>query len=123
MTAYCLLPTAYCLLPTANARYNPRMAKNTPPRVLVAEDNPQGAELLEAYLSETPYEVRVASDGEATLKLVRDWQPDLLLLDVMMPKLSGFEVCKRFARRCRHARHRRHHGHGPRRARRRGAGR
>jgi len=71
------------------------MTTHTPPRVLVAEDNPHGAELLEAYLSGTNYEVRTVADGEATLRTVRDWQPDLVLLDVMMPKLSGFEVCKR----------------------------
>ena len=64
-------------------------------RILIAEDNPQGVELLEAFLSDMPYEIRSARDGEATLRLVNDWQPDLLLLDIMMPKLSGFEVCKR----------------------------
>jgi CheY-like chemotaxis protein len=69
--------------------------KSHVPRVLVAEDNPQGAELLEAYFSGLNYEIRAATDGEATLKAVRDWKPDLILLDVMMPKLSGFEVCKR----------------------------
>ncbi|HEV3144290.1 MAG TPA: response regulator [Gemmataceae bacterium] len=63
-------------------------------RILIAEDNPQGVELLEAFLSDMPYEIRSARDGEATLKLVREWQPDLVLLDIMMPKLSGFEVCK-----------------------------
>jgi CheY-like chemotaxis protein len=68
---------------------------NTPPRILVAEDNPQGAELLEAYLAGAGYEVRITVDGDSTLKAVRDWKPDLILLDVMMPKLSGFEVCKR----------------------------
>jgi DNA-binding response OmpR family regulator len=46
-------------------------------------------------LSETPYEIRTASDGEETLRQVQDWKPDLLLLDIMMPKISGFEVCKR----------------------------
>ena len=66
-----------------------------PPRVLIADDNPQGVELLEAYLAGTDYEVRTAADGEATLNLVREWKPDLILLDVMMPKISGFEVCKR----------------------------
>jgi two-component system alkaline phosphatase synthesis response regulator PhoP len=75
--------------------YNSGMTNHTPPRVLVAEYNPHGAELLEAYLSDTDYEVRTVADGEATLSTVRDWQPDLVLLDVMMPKLSGFEVCKR----------------------------
>ena len=66
-----------------------------PPRVLIADDNPQGAELLEAYLSATDYDVRIAADGEQTLQQVRDWQPDLILLDIMMPRISGFEVCKR----------------------------
>jgi CheY-like chemotaxis protein len=65
------------------------------PRVLIADDNPQGAELLEAYLSETDYEVQTAADGEETLRKIAEWQPDLILLDIMMPKISGFEVCKR----------------------------
>jgi len=69
--------------------------KTQPPRILVAEDNPQGAELLEAYFSDLDYEVRTVVDGDATLKAVCEWHPDLILLDVMMPKLSGFEVCKR----------------------------
>jgi PleD family two-component response regulator len=63
--------------------------------VLIADDNPQGVELLEAYLSGTEYEVRTAADGEETLRQVTQWQPDLILLDIMMPKISGFEVCKR----------------------------
>jgi PleD family two-component response regulator len=65
------------------------------PRVLIADDNPQGVELLEAYLSGADYEVRTAADGQETLLQVREWQPDLILLDVMMPRISGFEVCKR----------------------------
>jgi DNA-binding response OmpR family regulator len=63
--------------------------------VLIADDNPQGAELLEAYLSSTDYELRITGDGEQTMNLVRSWQPDLILLDVMMPRISGFEVCRR----------------------------
>jgi DNA-binding response OmpR family regulator len=73
----------------------PAPAATRPPRVLIADDNPQGAELLEAYLSDTDYELRIAGDGEQTLNVVRAWQPDLILLDVMMPRISGFEVCKR----------------------------
>src|SRR5258707_6491339 len=73
----------------------PDTADARPPRVLIADDNPQGAELLEAYLSSTDYELRIAGDGEQTMELVRTWQPDLILLDVMMPRISGFEVCKR----------------------------
>ena len=65
------------------------------PRVLIAEDNPQGAELFEAYLSACDYDLRIAADGEQALKQVADWRPDLILLDVMMPRISGFEVCKR----------------------------
>ncbi len=66
-----------------------------PPRVLIADDNPQGVELLEAYLSGSDYEIRTAADGEQTLQQVAQWEPDLILLDIMMPKISGFEVCKR----------------------------
>ena len=65
------------------------------PRVLIADDNPQGAELLEAYLGDTEYDLRTAADGEQTLRAVQEWRPDLILLDIMMPKISGFEVCKR----------------------------
>lgn len=67
----------------------------TPPRVLIADDNPQGVELLEAYLSDTDYEIATAADGEETLRKVQQFKPDLILLDIMMPKISGFEVCKR----------------------------
>jgi len=66
-----------------------------PPRVLIADDNVQGAELLEAYLSDSGYELRIAADGEQTLQQVAAWQPDVILLDIMMPRISGFEVCKR----------------------------
>src|SRR5262245_43475786 len=66
-----------------------------PARILIADDNPQGVELLEAYLAGTDYEIQTAADGEETLRKVNDWKPDLILLDIMMPKISGFEVCKR----------------------------
>ncbi len=64
-------------------------------RILIADDHPQGLELLEAYLADSPYEVRTAVNGEETWKLIREWRPDVVLLDVMMPRVSGFEVCKR----------------------------
>jgi CheY-like chemotaxis protein len=70
-------------------------AGDHPPRILIADDNPQGVELLEAYLSGSEYQIRTAADGEETLRQVADWHPDLILLDIMMPKISGFEVCKR----------------------------
>jgi CheY-like chemotaxis protein len=65
------------------------------PRVLIADDNAQNVELLEAYLAAGDWDIRTAADGEETLCQVRDWRPDLILLDIMMPKISGFEVCKR----------------------------
>jgi two-component system alkaline phosphatase synthesis response regulator PhoP len=71
------------------------MTTSRPPRVLIADDNPQGVELLEAYLADTGYEVATSFDGEETLQKIRAWSPDLVLLDIMMPKTSGFEVCKR----------------------------
>jgi two-component system, OmpR family, alkaline phosphatase synthesis response regulator PhoP len=64
-------------------------------RILIADDNPQGVELLEAYLSDAEYDIRTAADGEETLHVIGTWHPDLILLDIMMPKISGFEVCKR----------------------------
>src|SRR5882672_7606760 len=64
-------------------------------RILIADDNPQGVELLEAYLSESGYEIETAADGEGSLRKVQEWHPDLILLGIMMPRISGFEVCKR----------------------------
>jgi two-component system alkaline phosphatase synthesis response regulator PhoP len=66
-----------------------------PAKVLIADDNPQGLELLEAFLAGTDYDIATAADGEETLRKVAEWHPDLILLDIMMPKISGFEVCKR----------------------------
>src|SRR5882762_9475116 len=63
-------------------------------RILIADDNGPNVELLEAYLSGVECEMAVAVDGRDTLDKVASFQPDLILLDVMMPKLSGFEVCK-----------------------------
>jgi len=64
-------------------------------RILIADDNPTNVELLEAYLSDLDCEIMVAVDGRDTLEKVASFQPDLILLDIMMPKLSGFEVCKK----------------------------
>jgi two-component system alkaline phosphatase synthesis response regulator PhoP len=64
-------------------------------RILIADDNPTNVELLEAYLADIPCEIAVAVDGLDTMQKVATFRPDLVLLDVMMPKLSGFEVCKK----------------------------
>lgn len=63
-------------------------------KILIADDNQQNLELLEAYLADFPCEVLTSVDGEETLAKVQSEKPDLILLDVMMPKVSGFEVCR-----------------------------
>ena len=63
-------------------------------RVLIADDNAANCELLEAYLAQLDCEIEFATDGQDTLDKVDSFAPDLILLDVMMPRLSGFEVCK-----------------------------
>ena len=67
------------------------MANN---RILIADDNQANCELLDAYLDSVDCDIEFAVDGEDTLEKVASFKPDLILLDVMMPKLSGFEVCK-----------------------------
>ena len=64
-------------------------------RVLIADDEPANQELLEAFLIGEDYDLEFASDGAETLEKVASFEPDLILLDVMMPKLSGFEVCEK----------------------------
>jgi DNA-binding response OmpR family regulator len=64
-------------------------------KILIADDNPQNVELIEAFLSEFSFTTATAVDGEETLRKAAEFHPDLILLDVMMPKVSGFEVCRR----------------------------
>lgn len=73
--------------------FDPPMADHKS-RILIADDNATNVELLEVYLSDLDCEIAIAVDGRDTLDKVAGFQPDLILLDVMMPKLSGFEVCK-----------------------------
>ena len=63
-------------------------------RVLIADDNLANVELLEAYLAGCDYEIATAADGAETLVMAESFVPNLILLDIMMPKLSGFEVCE-----------------------------
>lgn len=64
-------------------------------RILIADDNAANRELLEAYLAQVDCDIELAVDGQDTLDKAIAFQPDLILLDVMMPKLSGFEVCRK----------------------------
>ncbi|MGH9748296.1 MAG: response regulator [Candidatus Polarisedimenticolia bacterium] len=63
--------------------------------VLVVDDDQRNVRLMESILKTNNYNVLKAYNGEEALKLVEDERPDLLLLDVMMPKMSGFELCQR----------------------------
>jgi CheY-like chemotaxis protein len=63
--------------------------------VLIADDTEQNVELLQAYLDELGCRVVTALDGQETLDRVAEARPDLILLDIMMPKVSGFEVCRK----------------------------
>lgn len=64
-------------------------------RILIADDNEANRELLDAYLAGVDCDTEIAVDGQDTLDKVASFKPDLILLDIMMPKLSGFEVCKK----------------------------
>ena len=63
-------------------------------RILIADDNEPNRELLEVYLADVDCEIATAIDGADTLEKVASFKPDIILLDIMMPKLSGFEVCQ-----------------------------
>jgi DNA-binding response OmpR family regulator len=63
-------------------------------RILIVDDEPNIVISLEYLLKKEGFEVSVATDGEAALRLAAEFRPDLMLLDVMMPKKSGFEVCE-----------------------------
>jgi adenylate cyclase len=67
----------------------------TPPRILAVDDIPMNVDLLKVRLKAQGYEVFTAGDGEEALKLAYEIEPDLILLDVMMPKLDGISVLKR----------------------------
>lgn len=62
--------------------------------VLIVDDNEQNVELLQAYLESLPVRIETAFDGVQAIEKVRDVNPDLILLDVMMPRMSGFQVCR-----------------------------
>jgi DNA-binding response OmpR family regulator len=63
-------------------------------RILIADDEPNIVISLEYLLKKEGFEIAVATDGEAVLRLAGEFRPELVLLDVMMPKKSGFEVCE-----------------------------
>jgi adenylate cyclase len=68
--------------------------KTEAPRILIADDNEANLDILRTRLASQGYEIVTAMDGEEALEGARKHQPDLILLDVMMPKRDGFQVCR-----------------------------
>ena len=65
-----------------------------PPRILIADDQPMNVDILQTRLAVHGYEILTAADGEEALAVARAQLPDLILLDIMMPKIDGLEVCR-----------------------------
>ena len=65
-----------------------------PSRILVIDDEPQITRVLRAALSAQGYDIRTANDPEEGLRVFKDWPPDLVITDLMMPRMSGVEVCR-----------------------------
>jgi len=68
---------------------------HNPPRILIVDDNETNRDILQTRLGTHGYDLIQAADGEEAIELARKSLPDLILLDVMMPKLDGVEVTKR----------------------------
>ena len=64
-------------------------------RILVVDDEPVVTEVLERYLRKEGFDVSLAADGAAALRIAEQWGPDLIVLDLMLPVIDGLEVCKR----------------------------
>jgi two-component system phosphate regulon response regulator PhoB len=70
------------------------MQPKVKPRILVVDDEPEAVELVEFNLKQAGYAVMTAADGAEALKKARSQTPDLIVLDVMLPEMNGFEICK-----------------------------
>ena len=68
---------------------------HSPPRILIVDDNETNRDILMARLGPQGYDLKQAADGEEALAAAKEHLPDLILLDIMMPKIDGIEVCKR----------------------------
>jgi two-component system cell cycle response regulator len=82
--------------PTATPLTKPDASQSLPQStILIVDDNPQNVELLQAFLESLAVKIVTAVDGVDALEKVAQHSPDLILLDIMMPRMSGFQVCKR----------------------------
>lgn len=74
-------------------------------KILIVEDEVKIARFVTLELQHEGYEVQAAHDGRTGLQMCESWQPDLLILDLMLPELSGIEVCRRLRPDMRHPHH------------------
>src|SRR5687768_11015197 len=88
---YLVNPSASTYIGHAAGRSDMR----TPARILIVDDNPANVKILQTRLAADGYDLVTAADGEEALTRARQDGPDLILLDVMMPKLNGLDVCRR----------------------------
>lgn len=79
---------------TARTRGGTPPAFRVKPRILIVDDEPDALELISFNLRSAGFDISTAEDGEQALKMARSLQPDLILLDVMLPEVDGLEVCK-----------------------------
>jgi two-component system alkaline phosphatase synthesis response regulator PhoP len=70
-----------------------RMFRDTNAKVLVVDDEPGITEIVDAFLTTAGYEVAVENTSEGGLKRAKEWVPDIILLDIMMPVMDGYDVC------------------------------
>ena len=63
--------------------------------ILIAEDNPANLEIFSEFLTGLDYEVQRTADGKSALEIALNFEPDLILLDIHLPEMDGYEVCKR----------------------------
>ncbi|MDP6541804.1 MAG: response regulator [Phycisphaerales bacterium] len=83
------------LTPQANEKITDGGLDLSKSRILLVDDNSQNLELMHAFLEELPCELQTASDGVEAIEKIEERAPDLIILDVMMPRMSGFEVCQK----------------------------
>ena len=67
---------------------------NTKQKILIADDDSNISELISLYLMKEGYDTQKAKDGREALKLFQSYNPDLIILDIMMPEMDGYEVCR-----------------------------
>ena len=69
--------------------------------ILVVDDTPENLDVIISYLTDVGFTILVAQNGEEAVELVKEFEPDIILLDVLMPGTSGFETCRILKERCR----------------------